>query len=477
MLLGNNMRRPSSVAAAALLAFFVYACSAGRSDSGEPDLEGGTDDDSGGFKLDTGADPGFDVSLDGPAPGCTGLRCQQKPCPGGGDTTLTGTVYAPNGTLPLYNVIVYVPNLKPLALTKGATCDKCGAVASGDPITTALTDAHGKFTLKNVPIGSSIPLVIQLGKWRRQVVVPSVAECTETKITDVNLTRLPKNQKEGDIPKIAVTVGGCDKLSCMLPKIGLDASEFGVDGSAASVHFYAPSGGFLTGGPAGMKDARTLWSNAAKLKEYDIAIFSCECSEMPTTKDATSFAAVNDYLNAGGRIFTTDFQYLWYKSSPDPNMRAVAPIPGGAPGGTNPVSLDTTFPKGKALADWLSYVDKTVTYGKVTCDYVFNNFSPADPKKAQIWGSSIGVSGGAGTSNNPRFITINTPVGKPVEDQCGKAVHLDAHINGTDTIDASFPAGCKTPIKAGEEAFAFFFFDLASCIQKDGDPPKDPPVR
>ncbi len=474
------MRFTSLAPLASLLALSVAACSASK-EGDEVALDGATDPDSGedgGIVIgDAGDDGGtFDVPADGTPGPCEGLRCQVKACGGGADTTVSGTVYAPNGTLPLYNVIVYVPNLTPLPLTKGVTCDKCGALASGDPITTALTDSKGNFTLKGVPVGSNIPLVIQLGKWRRQVKI-NVSECVDNKLTDKNLTRLPKNQKEGDMPRIAVTVGGCDKLSCMLPKVGIDASEFGVDGSAAAVHFYLPAAGYATG-PAGMKDARVLWDNPAKLKEYDIAVFSCECFEnSPGSKDAKSFAAVDQYLKAGGRIFTTDFQYLWYKSSPDPAMKAVMPIPGGAPGGTNPATLDTTFTKGKALADWLAYVDKTTTYGKVTCDYVFNNFSPADKTKAQVWASSIGISGGAGTTNNPRFVTINTPVGKPVEEQCGKAVHLDAHINGSDTIDASYPAGCKSAIKQGEEAFAFFFFDLASCIQKDGEPPKPPPVK
>ncbi|MBK7397762.1 MAG: hypothetical protein IPJ34_16055 [Myxococcales bacterium] len=474
------MRFTSLAPLASLLALSVAACSASK-EGDEVALDGATDPDSGedgGIVIgDAGDDGGtFDVPADGTPGPCEGLRCQVKACGGGADTTVSGTVYAPNGTLPLYNVIVYVPNLTPLPLTKGVTCDKCGALASGDPITTALTDSKGNFTLKGVPVGSNIPLVIQLGKWRRQVKI-NVSECVDNKLTDKNLTRLPKNQKEGDMPRIAVTVGGCDKLSCMLPKVGIDASEFGVDGSAAAVHFYLPAAGYATG-PAGMKDARVLWDNPAKLKEYDIAVFSCECFEnSPGSKDAKSFAAVDQYLKAGGRIFTTDFQYLWYKSSPDPAMKAVMPIPGGAPGGTNPATLDTTFTKGKALADWLAYVDKTTTYGKVTCDYVFNNFSPADKTKAQVWASSIGISGGAGTTNNPRFVTINTPVGKPVEEQCGKAVHLDAHINGSDTIDATYPAGCKSAIKQGEEAFAFFFFDLASCIQKDGEPPKPPPVK
>ncbi len=448
----------------------TLACSAGKT----TDSAFGGEDTGEGFAIDSG-ESAFDVGPDGPKGPCEGLRCQQVACPAGTDTTVSGTVYAPNGKLPLYNVIVYVPNLKPLPLPSGVTCDKCGALASGDPITTALTDYKGRFTLKNVPAGSNIPLVIQLGKWRRQVTLPTVSECVNNNITDVNKTRLPKNKSEGDIPKIAVTVGGCDRLSCMLPKIGLDASEFGVDGSPASVHFYAPGG--MTAGPAGMKDARVLWDDATKLKKYDMAIFSCECSERTDTKGTASYAAVNEYLNAGGRIFTTDFQYLWYKNSPDPAMRSVMPIPGGAPSGTNPVTLATSFPKGKALADWLSYVDPSVPYGKVQCDYVFNNFQPADPAKAQVWGSSLGISGAAGTGNNPRFVTINTPVGKPVESQCGKAVHLDAHINQTDQISTTFPAGCTSPIKAGEEAFAFFFFDLASCIQKEGDPPAPPPIK
>jgi len=457
--------------ASLFLATFTFGCSAAKEDDGFTLEDGGTD---GGFSLDGGEDGNFDISADGPVGPCEGLRCQVKACGGGADTTVSGTVYAPNGTLPLYNVIVYVPNLTPLPLTKGVTCDKCGAIASGDPITTALTDYKGNFTLKGVPVGSDIPLVIQLGKWRRQVKI-TVNECVDNKLTDKNLTRLPKNRKEGDLPKIAVTTGGCDQLSCMLPKVGIDASEFGVDGSDKAVHFYSGSGG---GGPSGMKPASALWDNVAKLKEYDIAVFSCECYEAyPGSKSDASFAAVDQYLKAGGRIFSTDFQYLWYKKSPDAAMRAaMGTIPGGAPSGENPVTLDTTFPKGKALADWLAYVDKTGPYGKVQCDYVFGNYTPVDKTKAQVWATSNG-SFGSPTGINPRFITVNTPVGKPVEEQCGKAVHLDAHINQSDSVDASYPAGCKTAIKQGEEAFAFFFFDLASCIQKEGDPPKAPPVK
>jgi len=31
-------------------------------------------------------------------------------------------------------------------------------------------------------------------------------------------------------------------------------------------------------------------------------------------------------------------------------------------------------------------------------------------------------------------------------------------------------AGCSSPMLSGEAAFAYFFFDLANCIQDDGGP-------
>jgi hypothetical protein len=66
----------------------------------------------------------------------------------------------------------------------------------------------------------------------------------------------------------------------------------------------------------------------------------------------------------------------------------------------------------------------------------------------------------------PRFMTTKTPVGSPPEQQCGKAVHLDAHVvvSHADAIDGAYPNACTGPFSIGQQAFAFFFFDLASCI-------------
>ena len=107
----------------------------------------------------------------GSGTGCTGLQCQQHMCPNGGSTTISGRVYDPAGKNPLYNVAVYVPNETPQALPLGASCAKCDSLYTGHPVVTSLTDADGKFTIKDAPDGDNIPLVVQIGKWRKQVKV------------------------------------------------------------------------------------------------------------------------------------------------------------------------------------------------------------------------------------------------------------------------------------------------------------------
>lgn len=427
-----------------------------------------TFDDPGNNNQGFDASPGFGDKSDAHA--CQGLACQQVDCGGGTETTVTGTVFAPNGKLPLYNAIVYVPNSDPDDLPVGATCDVCGAV-TGDPVVTALSDATGTFTLSHVPVGKDIPIVIQIGKWRRQTTIPEVKACTENKITDPDVTRLPKNQMEGNMPHIALTTGGCDSLGCMLPKIGIDQSEFGTetDGPAKAIHVYKGSGG--GGATSAPQAGQQLWNDHNKMLQYDMLILSCECEEALQSKGNSNkspdFGEMDQYLTAGGRIFTTDFMYTWYKYSPDGDVSTIGSIPGGAPPVSGPLTIDTTFAKGKALGDWLQ--NNGVSPSNVTADAIYGNVTNLDPMRTQTWATS--------PSPGPRVFTINLPVGVPVDQQCGRGVHMDAHINNTDQVDGTYPNSCNTPLKPSENMLAFFFFDLASCLSDDKQPPQPPKVH
>src|SRR5262249_58867655 len=105
-------------------------------------------------------------------------------------------------------------------ISSGATCEACVA-ASGSPITAAITDTNGEFVMKSVPSGKNVPLVMQIGKWRRAIVLPEVKPCQENAFNDPQQFRLPRTQAEGNIPKITITTGEADTLGCLLRRIGM----------------------------------------------------------------------------------------------------------------------------------------------------------------------------------------------------------------------------------------------------------------
>ncbi len=186
---------------------------------------------------------------------CVGLQCQIDKCTAGGKTTVSGTVFDPQGVNPLYNVVVYVPN-QPLAdIQSGATCDTCASPVSGQPVAAALTDATGHFVMNDVPspAGAMIPLVVQIGKWRRQIMFGPINKCVDNPVPNPML-RLPRTQAEGHIPKIAFSTGHSDSLDCLLRKIGIADSEFTPDSGTGRVHMYV-----------GLDAGNGTGSNAARL--------------------------------------------------------------------------------------------------------------------------------------------------------------------------------------------------------------------
>src|SRR5262245_31744794 len=177
--------------------------------------------------------------VDAPPPGdaCVGQQCRVVDGAklGMPPTSVSGTVYAPNGTLPLYGATVYVPNLDPGPLPDGAVCQRCDPNLPGEPIARATSDQSGHFELDNIPAGTDVPLIIQIGKWRRQVLIPNAAQCTNT-VLDPSLTSLPKTHHEGDMPRIAIATGGADALECLVLRLGVDQGEFATDGGNGHVH-------------------------------------------------------------------------------------------------------------------------------------------------------------------------------------------------------------------------------------------------
>jgi hypothetical protein len=424
---------------------------------------------------------------------CTAGRCMTTACAPGVSTTVSGTVYDPAGKVPLYNVIVYVPNAPLDPIADGASCDRCGGTVTGAPIATALTDEKGHFVLQDVPVGASVPLVIQIGKWRRQVTIPSVAACADNPLTDASMTRLPRNQSEGHIPKIALTTGARDALECLLRKVGLDDAEFTSDAGGGRVNLFAGDGGTnsfawnLNGGTA-FANVQPWWNSADNLMKYDIILYSCEGDENPPNKPLVARQAFLQYTSAGGRAFLSHWHNYWLEHGPAP-LPSVAtfdhqddlPDPFTA-------TIDTSFPKGQAMADWLLNVGASTTRGQLVIRAGQHTVNTANPATSQRWlyGDAVPSSPQV-TLHNPttQYFSFNTPVDASADQQCGRVVMSDIHVSNTgatpsdsSAINEPFPTGCVTTnLSAQEKALEFMLFDLSSCIRRDVDIPTPPIVQ
>lgn len=426
---------------------------------------------------------------------CVGLCTQQVKCEGGGTTSLSGVVKDPAGKVPLFNILVYVPNAPVAALTTGASCDRCGSV-SGDPLVTAVTDAAGKFKLDNVPVGNDIPLVIQVGKWRRQIKVPTVARCVDTPLADADI-RLPKNKSEGDLPQIALTTGGADVMECLLRKIGVDDSEFTTPDQPGRIHFYTGSPGTTgttnsfnaTQGGAAFPDAQTLWSTKDALMKYDLVIFSCEGDTFPGTKPPEALQAFYDYANAGGRAFASHWHRFWFSTAARGTVPA-GPLPSpfepfgtwndrNAPGDVGQVAtgiVDDTFPKGKAMKEWLVNVNASTVAGELPINESKHNIDSVDKSRATQWITMTNPEAAGATA--VEYLSFNTPILAADDQKCGRVVYSDLHVSSGDQRARPWPDGCIQPdLSPQEKALEFMLFDLSACIQNDNSPVVPPPVK
>lgn len=411
---------------------------------------------------------------------CEGLECDQVDCTGmgNGTTSLSGTVFAPNGTLPLYNVNVYVPRALLEPFGTELTCDRCNDALSGRPLVQTTTDTAGNFVLTNVPATDDVPLVIQVGRWRREVTIPHVEKCMDTPV-DAAMTRFPKNQSEGDIPRIAVSTGNADALECLLRKIGLDDSEFSTAGGPGRVHLYSDFG--ATQGAEGrgvgqfdaahggqqFADSTSLWNTEASLANYDITVLSCEGAQHPETKSPDALAALKSYADLGGRVFASHWHNIWLDSAPAPWPSLITRVDGGDLGSII-ANVNQAFDRGMALAQWLVNVGGSTQLGQIQLNEAKNTVSAVNTQEVDTWIDYPGA---------VEYLSFTTPAEAPRDQRCGRVVFSDIHVSGGDDSQPSygFPSdGCTTSVTdltPQEKVLAFMIFDIASCIPDVIDKP------
>jgi hypothetical protein len=438
---------------------------------------------------------------------CTGLCSSQQLCDGGTPTTVTGRILAGQSAWtslppdPVPNVLVYVPNGTVKDFATGAACRQCGDDVSGDPLVSAYTNFDGTFTLTNVPAppgGAQVPLVIQMGRWRRQVMFAAPQACSTTAIGDFNL---PRNHGEGQIPLTAISTGNVDALECVLLKMGVDQAEFTASSGAGRIHVYAegpntyvtrPRRGNAGVGPGAyiadpasqqnppaalsLPESALLGTGGSFMK-YDQIMLPCWGS--PLQKTNAELANLVTFADSGGHFFATHYSYSWLvgnaefdtvaKWRPDADnpglgpwtlnvSQAAPPSPPAAHGGTFAKWLNLV----QALSNWNANAVPNPAHVSIT-----NPRYDADG----VANGSIDWIDGKDQNQNSKFqgsslvehFTFDTPVvGGP---KCGHAIFSDFHVTGvTDTNVIAFPNECDKQFSPQEKILEYMIWDLASCV-------------
>jgi hypothetical protein len=516
------------VVAAAVLVSMSGGCGSkgGNIDNGQGDnSSGGTSGDDAGPGFSQRASGGLGGSSSGvnsqgsssgfmstPIPGgpvCppgSDLSCYvNMKCSNGGQTTITGKVYDPAGKNPLQNIVVFVPKVPgslPNIVPGTSTCSSCDTSIGGF-VTFTFTGADGSFTLKGVPTGKNVPLVLQIGKWRRTITVPNVTDCQTTMLpsSGTGQARLPRNHMEGDMPGMALLTGGLDDLGCFLTRMGIDAAEYTAPHGGGRLDIYqglsvaGVNGPGLSSGTAGncTNTSCPLWASKQAFEAYDIVLLACEGDTFDadaqmdgglggilglgkTNVTTAGKQNLHDWVNEGGKVFATHFHYTWFMNGP-PDFKAVANWKGYSLGtGTcNNCSIDTTFQGGKDFYAWLKVVGALSGTG-INLNGVADSVSTVTTGTTDRWIYD-------GMSNDVKYLSFNTPIGgltvdageATTKEYCGKAVFTDLHAGGAPSGDV--PGSCKAmDLSAQEKALEYLFFDLSACVHQENTPPP-PPIQ
>jgi hypothetical protein len=288
--------------------------------------------------------------------------------------------------------------------------------------------------------------------------------------------------------------------------------------------FGFPEGNAMPGAPPSYK---ALWANPSQLMPFDITLLSCEGGETYKANPA----ALEAYLNAGGRAFASHLHYAFFSGPIDTRGQNTYTAPpdwgdkladwisddasgyiGGPPiGGIIDTTLNgstTAFAKGQALSQWLKGVNALGTGGVPAPDLAiykprFNSVVVSADRPSQPWitadpstidgGAFLGGVGGMGTRGSPpggtMYFSFDTPVG--AKSFCGRAVFSDLHVAGSPMTNDTCndinlggggqppPAGCDATadLSPQEKALEFMLFDLSSCVIPDTVAPAPIPTR
>jgi hypothetical protein len=374
---------------------------------------------------------------------------------------------------PLSGAIVYVPNIAPGAtlppLAVGPTCRACTSLTYETAIASAVTGPDGRFSLRNAPAGTGIPLVVQLGSWRMQTTI-DVTPCVDN-VLPIGSVRLPRNQREGDIPLTAISTGQHDPVECLLRKMGIDDAEFTNPENDGRIHLYRSNGATIDASTPDESVLKGVSAGSGRWSNYSQVVLPCEGSEnLESVETLGNFA---EYVKRGGRVLATHFSYTWlFRNGPFANIGAWTP---GNPNPPAPLATDvvTSSPRGADFAAWLAHTGALSRPAppQLLVPAPHADLGPlATGAGADLWLSSF-------SPPTSQIVSIDTPVPSSPDDACGLVLFSDFHAEPAASQSNTFPAECEpsAALSAAEKALEYILLYLGACASPQVQLPRPPP--
>jgi hypothetical protein len=240
---------------------------------------------------------------DGSAPVCLEGVCQEY-CP---TCALTGTVYAPEGTIPIRGAVVWATLTPPEPFPSTNFCDTCVDLPVGTPF--GISGASGEFKL---PIPSAGPwyIVVQKGTFRRVRKLDVTAGMGALPKAYSTLPATNDATLGDQIPSMAVVIDSFDQIENTLAKLGLGELDSYGDLELASASFDTVIS----------DEASDFFSDGANLAKYQIIFMPCDSAWFfPALEDPVVLGTIREWVAAGGRLYVTDWSYdILKRTFPEP---------------------------------------------------------------------------------------------------------------------------------------------------------------
>ena len=381
--------------------------------------------------------------------------------------TITGKVTAPNQTDPVPGAAVYIPSNVPEDFPLEVRCEVCKTPGQTTNRWWTTTSAfNGSFTLTDVCPGSYW-LVMQNGRFRRavKITVPTGGNMQ----IKAGESRLPRKNKEFTIhdavPRIAVATGDYDKMECVLLKMGLDSSAYDLY-----------EGAKLLKNKQLNKTFADLVKTYSALKAYNIIFINCTDNTFESQlKNSLVQQNLKKYIEAGGRLYVTDWSYDWLEQMPDlaPYIDFEPGLSDSTPEAQNKGALGKgdikvlADIKDPALAKWLGQFSGAIQNGKSQISHFLTQWVIMHKvsKDVKTWVNGV-IQSISGSINGSRPLTVTFNY-----KNCGKVLFSSYHTEGRDEELKAYPAPakpfpnyCAGKISPQDRILEYLIFDIANCV-------------